>query len=174
MLVSAVLGIAALAVMTGCTSVNTSDAGSMNVYPQTVGPVDVLFGIFAWGDTSTFADNASIFNQNSPFAFLFSWIPNAQNIAAKAAFYNACKKAQCDAVVASRYEIKTDDYWLFKKLDVKVSGFPATMTGVETVKPMPYYIDGKGQVVVMEKFVIPYQLFNAYSPARPKKTFLFF
>ena len=68
MLVFAVLGIAALAVMTGCTSVNTSDAGSMNVYPQTVGPVDayrplykvnekvkvngsaqvnVLFGIFA-------------------------------------------------------------------------------------------------------------------------------
>ncbi len=195
MLVSAVLGIAALAVMTGCTSVNTSDAGSMNVYPQTIGPVDayrplykvdekvkvngsakvnVLFGIFAWGDTSTFADNASIFDQHSPFAFLVSWIPNAQNIAAKAAFYNACKKAQCDAVVASRYEIKTDDYWVFKRLDVKVSGFPATMTGVEVVKPMPYYIDGKGQVVVMNKFVMPYQLFNAFKYVPQKNSTWFF
>ena len=136
--------------------------------------MNVLFGIFAWGDSSTFADNASIFDQHSPFAFLVSWIPNAQNIAAKAAFYNACKKAQCDAVVASRYEIKTDDYWVFKRLDVKVSGFPATMTGVEVVKPMPYYIDGKGQVVVMNKFVMPYQLFNAFKYVPQKNSTWFF
>ena len=189
MLVSAVLGIAALAVMTGCTSVNTSDAGSMNIYPQVVGPVDayrpqykvdektkvngsakvnVLFGIFAWGDTSTFADNASIFEENALLSFFFFWLPNAQNIAAKSAFYNACKEAKCDAVVASRYEIVTDDYWLFKRFNVKITGFPATLVGVETVKPMPYYIDCKGQVVVLEKFVMPYRLFNAYKPATPE------
>ena len=68
----------------------------------------------------------------------------------------------------------TDDYWLFKKLDVKVSGFPATMTGVEVVKPMPYYIDGKGQVVVMNKFVMPYQLFNAFKYVPQKISTWFF
>lgn len=177
-----VAAIAFVCVMTGCQSTNTSDAGSMNVYPQTVGPVDayrplykvdekqkvsgqakvnVLFGIFAWGDSSKFADNASLFASDSLFASLFSFLPNAKQIAGQAAFYNACTTAKCDAVVAARYEIDTTDYFVFKKMDVKVTGFPATMTGVETVKPMPYYINGKGEVVVLDKFVVPHLLFDA-------------
>lgn len=169
-------------VFTGCTSVNTSDAGSMNVYPATVGPVDsyrplykvnekervsgqakvnVLFGIFAWGDTSAFADNATLSASDSVFGALFAWLPNAKEIAAKAAFYDACKTSNSDAVVAARYEIQTDDYFVFKKMNVKVTGFPATLTGVEIVKPMPFYINGKGEVVVMEKFVVPHKLFDA-------------
>ncbi len=169
-------------VFTGCSSINTSDAGSMNVYPATVGPVDsyrplykvnekervsgeakvnVLFGLFAWGDTSSFADNATLAASDSIFGAFLAWIPNAKEIAAKAAFYNACTASKSDAVVAARYEIKTDDYFVFKKMNVKVSGFPAKMTGVETVKPMPYYINGKGEVVVMDKFVVPHKLFDA-------------
>lgn len=169
-------------VFTGCTSVNTSDAGSMNVYPATVGPVDsyrplykvnekervsgqakvnVLFGLFAWGDTSAFADNATLSASDSVFGALFAWLPNAKEIAAKAAFYDACKTSNSDAVVAARYEIQTDDYFVFKKMNVKVTGFPATLTGVEIVKPMPFYINGKGEVVVMEKFVVPHKLFDA-------------
>lgn len=35
----ALFAVAAL-LFSGCTSINTSDAGSMNVYPATVGPVD--------------------------------------------------------------------------------------------------------------------------------------
>ena len=175
----------------GCSSINTSDAGSMNVYPATVGPVDsyrplyqvnekqrvngqakvnVLFGIFAWGDTSAFADNATLFAGDSIFGALFSWLPNAKEIAAKAAFYNACTANKCDAVVAARYEIKTDYYFVFKKMDVKIAGFPATMTGVEVVKPLPFYIDGKGNVVVMDKFVVPHKLFDA---AASKSSWLF-
>ena len=46
-------------------------------------------------------------------------------------------------------------------MQVKVSGFPATIMGVETVKPLPYYINGKGEVVVMDKFMIPHRLFDA-------------
>ena len=167
---------AVAAVVTGCTSVNTSDAGSMNVYPETVGPVDayrplykvdathrvegsatlnVLFGLFTWGDTSRFADNSGI-----------SLLPSAKNTVSKSAFYNACVNANCDAIVAARYEISTTDYFIFKKMIVKVKGFPATLTGVETVKPMPYYIDGKGQIVVLDKFVLPHCLFNIYTPIR--------
>ncbi len=170
---------AALCVITlsACTSVHTSDAGSINHYPQTVGPTDhyrplykveptkkvsgaaevnVLFGIFAWGDTSNFADNA-YFSQ-SLFSIIF---PSAREISGKAAFYNACKAAACDAVVAARYEIEETDYFVFKILKTKVSGFPATLIGVETVKPMPYYIDGSGNVVVMKEFVTPHLLFDA-------------
>ncbi len=169
-------------VFTGCTSVNTSDAGSINVYPATVGPVDcyrplykvnekervsgeakvnVLFGIFAWGDTSAFADNATLAASDSIFGAFFAWLPNAREIAARAAFYNACKTSNSDAVVAARYEIQTDDYFVFKKMNVKVTGFPATLTGVEIVKPMPFYINAGGEVVVMDKFVVPYKLFDA-------------
>lgn len=169
-------------VFTGCTSVNTSDAGSINVYPVTVGPVDcyrplykvnekervsgeakvnVLFGIFAWGDTSAFADNATLAASDSIFGAFFAWLPNAREIAARAAFYNACKTSNSDAVVAARYEIQTDDYFVFKKMNVKVTGFPATLTGVEIVKPMPFYINAGGEVVVMDKFVVPYKLFDA-------------
>ena len=169
-------------VFTGCTSVNTSDAGSINVYPATVGPVDcyrplykvnekervsgeakvnVLFGIFAWGDTSAFADNATLAASDSIFGAFFAWLPNAREIAARAAFYNAGKTSNSDAVVAARYEIQTDDYFVFKKMNVKVTGFPATLTGVEIVKPMPFYINAGGEVVVMDKFVVPYKLFDA-------------
>lgn len=177
----ALFAVAAL-LFSGCTSINTSDAGSMNVYPATVGPVDnyrplykvnekervsgqaqvnVLFGIFAWGDTSAFADNATLAASDSIWGMFFAWLPNAKEIAAKAAFYNACTSSKSDAVVAARYEIQTDDYFVFKKMNVKVTGFPATLTGVEIVKPMPFYINGKGEVVVMEKFVVPYKLFDA-------------
>ena len=165
----------------GCTSINTSDAVRMNVYPATVGQVDsyrplykvnekervsgqaqvnVLFGLFAWGDTSAFADNATLAANDSIWSALLAWLPNAKEIAAKAAFYNACKSSKSDAVVAARYEIQTDDYFVFKKMNVKVTGFPATLTGVEIIKPMPFYINGKGEVVVMEKFVVPYKLFD--------------
>ncbi len=156
----------------------------MNVYPATIGPVDcyrplykvnekervdgqakvnVLLWIFAWGDTSTFADNASLMPSDSPWLVkvLFGWLPNAKEIASKAAFYNACVSSKSDAVVAARYEIVTDDYIVFKKMNVKVTGFPATLIGVETVKPLPFYIDGEGKVVVLEKFVMPYKLFDA-------------
>lgn len=173
--VSVFAALCAVIWLCGCTQINSSDAGSMNLYPETVGPVDayrplykvnetkrvsgvaqvnVLFGIFAWGESSGFADNTSLGDY-------FSFLPNARKLAASAAFYNACTAAKCDAVVASRYEIKTVNYLFFKKMQVKVSGFPATIVGVETIKPLPYYINGKGEVVVMDKFMIPHRLFDA-------------
>lgn len=162
-------------ILTGCKSTNTSDGGSMNIYPQTVGPVDayrplykvnekqkvdgeakinVLFGIFTWGDTTNFADNSSLFGNAWYAAFC------SKEMAGKAAFYNACIAANCDAIVAARYVINTTDYFVFKTMKVKVTGFPAVMTGVETVKPMPYYVNGKGEVVVLDKLVTPHLLFD--------------
>ena len=166
----------------GCVQINSSDSGSMNIAPKTVGPVDNyrplykvdesrkvsaessvnnLFWIFTWGSDNAVADNAVISSGAGPFlARLFPFLA-AKETAAKAAFYKACQNARCDSIVAARYEITTTDYLVFKKVSVQLSGFPATLTGVEAVKPMPYYIDGSGKIVTLDKVVAPLLLFDA-------------
>lgn len=167
--------------LAGCKSANSSAAGNMTLYPSTIGPLDayrplyevdetkrvsgtanvnVLFGLFAWGDGSGIADNASIFNNSGMFAFVNDLFPNAKNMAAKAAFYNACKEAKCDAVVAASYDIQSTDYLIFSKSKVTVTGFPAVQKGVETVKVKPYYVDNEGKMVWLDKFIIPVEILN--------------
>ena len=179
-------------VLSACTTTNSSDGGSMNIYPRTVGPVDsyrpiysvnekvrvsgeanvnVLFGIFTWGDGSQFADNASIFKADSFFGRLLAIFPNSKNIASKAAFYRACKSGKCDTVVAARYEVNTVDYFVFQKMNIKISGFPAKVVSLEIVKPMFYYVDPQGKITVLDKMVEPYCLFNLYNP--PKTYWIF-
>lgn len=158
---------------TACTSVNTSDAGTMNLYPDLYKPstayrpkynvdlkdkvsgqakVHILFGIFVWGE-SRFADNASIFDKDNFFA---SWFPSPMNIAAKAAFYKACTEYKqprtgkpADAIIAARYEIVTKDYFVYKNMQTKVTGYPAVMEGLDEVKVIPFYIDGKGDMHIL-------------------------
>ena len=172
----------ALIVFNGCVQINSSDGGSMNILPSTVGPTDKyrplytvdeskkvtassdvknLFWIFTWGSDNAYADNAHISDANL-FGLLGKIFPflNAKETACKAAFYKACKNSGCDSLVAARYECKFEDYLIFKKMTVEVKGFPAKLSGVETVKPMPYYIDGDGKVVITDKFVLPYLLFD--------------
>ena len=187
------IGLACIAGITGCTSVNSSDGGNMSIYPKTVGPTDnyrplytvdqnkrvsgkaqvnVLFGLFAWGDDAAFADNASISASDSMWSWFSDLFPNAKKLSSQAAFYNACKNAGCDSVVAARYEVKNTNYWIFAKCEAEVKGFPAVQTGVEIVKPFPYYIDAQGKLIVLDKFVTPVKLFDE-SPTQVKKGFLF-
>ena len=185
--------LACLAGITGCTSINSSDGGNMSVYPKTVGPTDnyrplytvdqnkkvsgkanvnVLFGIFAWGDKAAFADNASIAASDSLFSWFTDLFPDAKKLAAQAAFYDACHKAGCDSVVAARYEIKNTNYWIFSQCEAEIKGFPAVQTGIEIVKPFPYYIDAQGKLIVLDKFVTPVKIFDE-SPEQAKKGFFF-
>lgn len=155
-----VAGMFALAgvVLTGCSSINTNDAaGSTKVaiVPAVYEPVikhspqkvegsakmSVLFGIFAWG-ASNFADRTSL-DSNVLFG------PDVK----KAAVYNACKSAKCDMLLSSKYEVTTMDYFVFKTVECKVSGFPGTEVGIVkkelpasketttnvTVKPVPAF-----------------------------------
>lgn len=161
---------------TACSTTNTSDAGTMNLYPDLYKPakayrpkynvdltnkitgtanVHVLFGIFVWGE-SKFADNASIFADDSAFSWLYSIFPSAKNISAKAAFYKACAaykqpKTQkpADAIIAARYEVVTKDYFVYQNLNTKVTGYPAVMEGLDEVKVISFYIDGKGNMHVL-------------------------
>jgi len=158
--------VAAVGIMTGCTSFNTSDGASL--MPQvsadhpgyeaklSVGDkriqgeatVNVLFGIFAWG-TDGYADNTKL-STASPVALPLPVpvpvpeLPTAEDFAKKASVYNVCEAKKVDTLVGSRYTIKTVDYFVFKIINCKVEGFPAKITGVTQKKP---YITANGNLV---------------------------
>ena len=123
------------AIMTGCVEINSSDSGSMNIAPMTVPPVDDyrplytidtarkvkassdvknLLWLFTWGSDNAYADNASIFPEGSLLGKIFPFMA-AKETAAKAAFYKACKEAQCDSIIAARYEITFKDYFFYSR-----------------------------------------------------------
>ena len=122
-----------IAFCSGCVQINSSDAGSMNIHPQTEGPVDgyrpiyeiakervsaqsdvkCLFWIFTWGSDDAYADNANV--PGSLLGAIFPFL-NAKQTAAQAAFYKACKKSNSDAIIAARYEIRYENYFFFKKI----------------------------------------------------------
>lgn len=175
------LAVTGIFIATGCTNINSSDGGNLNIYPETVGPTDnyrplynidtkkrvvgkaqvnVLFGLFTWGDGSGIADNADV----------FSFLPDARRISAKAAVYNACKDAHCDSIVAARYEITRKNYLIFSKCEVEVKGFPATLVGVDIIKPVQYYIDSDGKIVFLDKWINPVKILDP----KPKKTIFWF
>ena len=181
--------------MIGCVEINSSDSGSMNVAPMTVGPVDDyrpiykidsstkvtassnvknLFWLFTWGSDNAFADNATIFQGGENIlGKLFPFL-NAKETAAKAAFYKACKQANCDSIVAARYEITFKNYFIYKKMIVEITGFPAKLTGVETVKAKQYYVDSKGNVVFLEKFIKPCFLLDGHEKLSKQGIFKIF
>ncbi len=135
----AAMAVAAV-VMTGCTSVNTSDGASLLPQPKSTHPgydalytlkntrvsgeatVHVLFGLFAWG-ADGFADNSDLSS--------FSFLPSASNYAKSAAVYNTCQTQQVDTLVGTRYKVTTTDYFVYKQVKCEVAGFPATMVGAK-------------------------------------------
>lgn len=125
--------------ITGCTSIVTSDGASVIPQPESNHPgysakfshkdvrvegsvkVNVLFGLFAWG-ADGFADNSKLST--------FSFLPSAENFAKSAAVYSTCRKNNVDTLLGTRYVLTITDYFVFKTVDCKVAGFPATMDGV--------------------------------------------
>ena len=50
------------------------------------------------------------------------------------AYANACDAAKCDQIVGAKYKVKTTDYFVFKIYDAEITGYPATLTGVELIE----------------------------------------
>lgn len=137
-----VLSVSILGVIaTGCTSVNTNDVAKavsidrMKVPYEVVldckkekvkneASVSVLFGFITWGE-SNFADDTALGD--------FSLFSPAGQVKA-AAVYKACKASKSDVLLATKYEIKTKDYFVFKTVKCKVAGYPAKVTGVKKIK----------------------------------------
>lgn len=180
----AAAALCAVVAMTGCQSINTSDSGNMTINPETTEPltsyrpiyeltnkapvtgnakIHCLFGLFVWGGAGS-ADYADMTSQDD--SFFTKLIPNAKAKGAKSAFYDACVANQCDALVASRYTIKTTDYFVYAQYDITVKGYPVKQVGVEAVKPVPYYVDGEGKIVILDKFVKMYNVMPT-PPCKP-------
>lgn len=47
---------------------------------------------------------------------------------------DACDAAKCDQVVGARYKVTTEDYFVFKKINAEITGYPASLTGVELIE----------------------------------------
>ena len=43
----------------------------------------------------------------------------------------------------------TKDYFVYQNLNTKVTGYPAVMEGLDEVKVISFYIDGKGNMHVL-------------------------
>lgn len=133
---------AALAALaTGCITVNKNDGGDDVLKPAIAKDVvhekyevgttpvtateslNVLFNLIVWGKTATHhADEA-------PYRFLDK-VGQAKN----GAYANACDQAKCDSIVGARYNVRVEDYFVFKKLTCEITGYPAKITGVELIE----------------------------------------
>ena len=131
------------AIACGCISVNQNDGGNacrkpciakdivhekFSVGAQTVSAQDqlnCLFGFICWGSTATHIADAVC--GQGPFM-------NAAAKAKNGAYANACDAAKCDQVVGAKYKVTTEDYFVFKKVKAEITGYPATLSGVELIE----------------------------------------
>ena len=134
---------AVAAVACGCVSVNQNDGGNacrkpciakdivhekFTVANKTVSAqdqVNCLFNFITWGSSATHIADAVC----AP-AFDFGGVAKAKN----GAYANACDAAKCDQVVGAKYKVTTEDYFVFKKVKAEITGYPATLTGVEVIE----------------------------------------
>lgn len=139
-----VLAGAALALMTGCISVNTNDGAipaDITVRKGYVADIDVaqqaatgeatvncLFGLITWG-VSNYADDA--FVKTGPALTLLT---SANDVAKQGATYNACEAAKADYLLGAKYRLDTEDYFVFKTIKCTATGYPGTIKGVKEVK----------------------------------------
>ena len=138
-----IFAVAVAAIACGCISIRQNDGGNACRKPCiakdivhekfTVGDkpvsaqdqINCLFGFISWGSTAThFAD--AVCGQG-PFV-------NAVGKAKNGAYANACDAAKCDQIVGAKYKVTTEDYFVFKKVKAEISGYPASLTGVELIE----------------------------------------
>ena len=88
-----------------------------------------LFGIISWGPTA-FADDAFVSVDNGASLLPFKLAMPA-DLAKQAASYNACAKAKADVILAAKYKLDIADYFVYKTIKCKVSGYPGTVKGIK-------------------------------------------
>ena len=144
------IGAVVAAVACGCVTVNQNDGGNacrrpciakdivhekFTVSDKTVSAEDninCLFGFICWGSSATHIADAVCYGPGAktPFSILPSGVDKAKN----GAYANACDAAKCDQIMAAKYKVTTDDYFVFKKFKAEITGYPATLTGVEVIE----------------------------------------
>ncbi|MHC8316683.1 hypothetical protein [Pseudomonas sp. LB3P31] len=81
--------------------------------------VKVLFGLFKFGGDSQFAEGVSYGGQSGGLSGLGL---DPVSAVKSAAAYKAVKSSGADLIVAPRYEVNEENYFLFKTVSVTVTG----------------------------------------------------
>lgn len=131
----------ALALLTGCASQNVSQpTAPLNGTVDTdlkadvkVGEsisgqssVSILFNVFKLGGDSQFADGVTYGGSEGGFALGLDPVASAKSAAA----YKAVTASGADLIVAPRYEVNVEDYFVYKTVNVKVTGKKGTVTAI--------------------------------------------
>ncbi len=100
--------------------------------------LNVLFGFISFGGDSNFVDGVG-FNGVSSGGLLPSNPLDKTPQVQSAAAYNALAPVNGDVLISPRYEITVDDYFVFKKIHVKVTGYKGTVNSISATNK---YSDG--------------------------------
>ena len=84
-----------------------------------------VLGLITWG-VSNYADDA--FVSGAPALQL---VASPLTVVKQGATYNACKAAKADMLLAANYNIKISDFFVYKKIECDVTGFPGVVKGVK-------------------------------------------
>jgi hypothetical protein len=127
---------------TGCIVVHKNDGGESNLRPcivkdkvheiyeasnQTVSAteqIQCVLNFICWGATASHIADQAEFSG-------FGAVAKAKN----GAYAKACEAAKCDHLVGTRYTITKEDYIVYAKYNVEVTGYPVKIKGVETLPP---------------------------------------
>ncbi|KFX68732.1 lipoprotein [Pseudomonas taeanensis MS-3] len=131
----------ALALLTGCASQNVSQpTAPLNGAVETnlkadvkVGEtisgqssVNILFNVIKLGGDTQFADGVTYGGGEGGFALGIDPVASAKSAAA----YKAVMSSGADLIVAPRYEVSVEDYFVYKTVNVKVTGKKGTVTAI--------------------------------------------
>lgn len=88
--------------------------------------VNILFGFLKLGGDNQFADGVAYGGTDGGSLLSFDPVSSAKSAAA----FKAVKSSGADLIVAPRYEVSVQDYFVFKKVDVKVTGNKGNIAGI--------------------------------------------
>ncbi|MCF5708771.1 hypothetical protein GIV19_15915 [Pseudomonas syringae] len=89
---------------------------------------NVLFNFLSIGGDTQFADGVTYGGGSGGGLGLA--LPDPVSTAKAAAAYKAVKSSGADLIVAPRYEVNVKDYFIFKKVDVKVTGNKGSINSI--------------------------------------------
>ncbi|WP_122571218.1 hypothetical protein [Pseudomonas viridiflava] len=89
---------------------------------------NVLFNFLSIGGDTQFADGVAYVGASGGGMGLA--LPDPVSTAKAAAAYKAVKSSGADLIVAPRYEVNVKDYFIFKKVDVKVTGNKGSINSI--------------------------------------------
>lgn len=138
---ASIAAISAFALLTGCASQNviqptlplggavkTGLKADVKVGETITGEssVNILFSVLKLGGDTQFADGVTYGGGEGGFALGLDPVASAKSAAA----YKAVKASGADVIVAPRYEVNVQDYFVYKTVNVKVTGNKGTITSI--------------------------------------------